>query len=117
MKYFFKYSAWLSGYESPVISRINTRIQDLTGLDVSTAEELQVDYKKKKKKKNFADWPHWPLFEFCVLEDSRYPIWEGYIYRVLVIPGVNTASLNVAERLEQNSKEYQGFDISAELLG
>ncbi|KYO42400.1 hypothetical protein Y1Q_0022249 [Alligator mississippiensis] len=35
-------SAWLSGYESPVISRINTRIQDLTGLDVSTAEELQV---------------------------------------------------------------------------
>uniref|UniRef100_A0A8C5JH97 Prolyl 4-hydroxylase subunit alpha-1 n=1 Tax=Junco hyemalis TaxID=40217 RepID=A0A8C5JH97_JUNHY len=35
-------SAWLSGYESPVVSRINTRIQDLTGLDVSTAEELQV---------------------------------------------------------------------------
>uniref|UniRef100_A0A8C3KHD8 Prolyl 4-hydroxylase subunit alpha-1 n=1 Tax=Calidris pygmaea TaxID=425635 RepID=A0A8C3KHD8_9CHAR len=34
--------AWLSGYESPVVSRINTRIQDLTGLDVSTAEELQV---------------------------------------------------------------------------
>ncbi|XP_075010193.1 prolyl 4-hydroxylase subunit alpha-1 isoform X12 [Calonectris borealis] len=36
-------SAWLSGYESPVVSRINTRIQDLTGLDVSTAEELQKD--------------------------------------------------------------------------
>ncbi|XP_072439603.1 prolyl 4-hydroxylase subunit alpha-1-like isoform X3 [Chiloscyllium punctatum] len=35
-------SAWLSGYEDPVISRINQRIQDLTGLDVSTAEELQV---------------------------------------------------------------------------
>ncbi|CAM2117554.1 unnamed protein product [Caretta caretta] len=35
-------SAWLSGYESPVVSRINLRIQDLTGLDVSTAEELQV---------------------------------------------------------------------------
>ncbi|XP_053167366.1 prolyl 4-hydroxylase subunit alpha-1 isoform X2 [Hemicordylus capensis] len=35
-------SAWLSGYENPVVSRINTRIQDLTGLDVSTAEELQV---------------------------------------------------------------------------
>nr|XP_010296060.1 PREDICTED: prolyl 4-hydroxylase subunit alpha-1 isoform X3 [Balearica regulorum gibbericeps] len=32
-----------SGYESPVVSRINTRIQDLTGLDVSTAEELQKD--------------------------------------------------------------------------
>uniref|UniRef100_H2Q230 Prolyl 4-hydroxylase subunit alpha-1 n=1 Tax=Pan troglodytes TaxID=9598 RepID=H2Q230_PANTR len=34
--------AWLSGYENPVVSRINMRIQDLTGLDVSTAEELQV---------------------------------------------------------------------------
>ncbi|XP_062832281.1 prolyl 4-hydroxylase subunit alpha-1 isoform X4 [Anolis carolinensis] len=35
-------SAWLSGYENPIVARINTRIQDLTGLDVSTAEELQV---------------------------------------------------------------------------
>ncbi|XP_067876567.1 prolyl 4-hydroxylase subunit alpha-1-like isoform X3 [Heterodontus francisci] len=35
-------SAWLSEYEDLVISRINRRIQDLTGLDVSTAEELQV---------------------------------------------------------------------------
>uniref|UniRef100_A0A8C8T790 Prolyl 4-hydroxylase subunit alpha-1 n=1 Tax=Peromyscus maniculatus bairdii TaxID=230844 RepID=A0A8C8T790_PERMB len=35
-------SAWLAGYEDPVVSRINMRIQDLTGLDVSTAEELQV---------------------------------------------------------------------------
>ncbi|KAM3835629.1 prolyl 4-hydroxylase subunit alpha-1 isoform 4-T5 [Vipera latastei] len=35
-------SAWLSGYENPVVARINQRIQDLTGLDVSTAEELQV---------------------------------------------------------------------------
>lgn len=35
-------SAWLSGYENPVVARINSRIQDLTGLDVSTAEELQV---------------------------------------------------------------------------
>ncbi|XP_030059307.1 prolyl 4-hydroxylase subunit alpha-1 isoform X3 [Microcaecilia unicolor] len=35
-------SAWLSSYEHPVIERINQRIQDLTGLDVSTAEELQV---------------------------------------------------------------------------
>ncbi|CAI9593832.1 unnamed protein product [Staurois parvus] len=34
--------AWLSSYEHPVISRINTRIQEITGLDVSTAEELQV---------------------------------------------------------------------------
>ncbi|XP_077310525.1 prolyl 4-hydroxylase subunit alpha-1 isoform X3 [Lithobates pipiens] len=35
-------SAWLSGYEHPVIDRINARIQEITGLDVTTAEELQV---------------------------------------------------------------------------
>ncbi|XP_069466632.1 prolyl 4-hydroxylase subunit alpha-1 isoform X2 [Ambystoma mexicanum] len=35
-------SAWLSGYEDPVVEHINKRIQDITGLDVSTAEELQV---------------------------------------------------------------------------
>ncbi|XP_053547874.1 prolyl 4-hydroxylase subunit alpha-1 isoform X1 [Bombina bombina] len=35
-------SAWLSGYEDPVVGRINQRIQEITGLDMSTAEELQV---------------------------------------------------------------------------
>ncbi|XP_062859273.1 prolyl 4-hydroxylase subunit alpha-1a isoform X2 [Trichomycterus rosablanca] len=35
-------SAWLAAYEHPVVDRINQRIEDLTGLDVSTAEELQV---------------------------------------------------------------------------
>ncbi|XP_068113761.1 prolyl 4-hydroxylase subunit alpha-1 isoform X2 [Hyperolius riggenbachi] len=35
-------SAWLSGYEHPVVTKINTRIQEVTGLDVTTAEELQV---------------------------------------------------------------------------
>ncbi|XP_069045124.1 prolyl 4-hydroxylase subunit alpha-1 isoform X2 [Lepisosteus oculatus] len=35
-------SAWLTAYEHPLIERVNQRIQDLTGLDVSTAEELQV---------------------------------------------------------------------------
>ncbi|MBN3322184.1 P4HA1 hydroxylase, partial [Atractosteus spatula] len=35
-------SAWLTAYEHPMIERVNQRIQDLTGLDVSTAEELQV---------------------------------------------------------------------------
>ncbi|XP_018083047.1 prolyl 4-hydroxylase subunit alpha-1 isoform X2 [Xenopus laevis] len=35
-------SAWLSAYEDPVVARLNNRIQGLTGLDVSTAEELQV---------------------------------------------------------------------------
>ncbi|XP_056152865.1 prolyl 4-hydroxylase subunit alpha-1a isoform X1 [Lampris incognitus] len=35
-------SAWLAAYEHPVVDKINQRIQDITGLDVTTAEELQV---------------------------------------------------------------------------
>ncbi|XP_072546686.1 prolyl 4-hydroxylase subunit alpha-1b isoform X1 [Salminus brasiliensis] len=35
-------SAWLTADEHPVIERINQRIEDLTGLEMDTAEELQV---------------------------------------------------------------------------
>ncbi|KAM9450932.1 prolyl 4-hydroxylase subunit alpha-2 isoform 1-T1 [Clarias gariepinus] len=35
-------SAWLEGYEDPVIARVNRRIEDITGLTVETAELLQV---------------------------------------------------------------------------
>ncbi|XP_008297347.1 prolyl 4-hydroxylase subunit alpha-1-like [Stegastes partitus] len=35
-------SAWLGAYEHPVVDKINQRIEDITGLDVSTAEDLQV---------------------------------------------------------------------------
>ncbi|KAF5898402.1 prolyl 4-hydroxylase subunit alpha-2 isoform X2, partial [Clarias magur] len=35
-------SAWLEGYEDPVIARVNQRIEDITGLTVETAELLQV---------------------------------------------------------------------------
>lgn len=35
-------SAWLTGYEDPMIDVINQRIEDLTGLEMDTAEELQV---------------------------------------------------------------------------
>uniref|UniRef100_A0A3B3UAG4 Prolyl 4-hydroxylase subunit alpha-1 n=1 Tax=Poecilia latipinna TaxID=48699 RepID=A0A3B3UAG4_9TELE len=35
-------SAWLTGYEDPVIERINERIEAITGLEMDTAEELQV---------------------------------------------------------------------------
>ncbi|XP_075993312.1 prolyl 4-hydroxylase subunit alpha-1b isoform X1 [Genypterus blacodes] len=35
-------SAWLTGYEDPVVETINQRIEDLTGLEMDTAEELQV---------------------------------------------------------------------------
>ncbi|XP_076123127.1 prolyl 4-hydroxylase subunit alpha-1a isoform X2 [Alosa pseudoharengus] len=35
-------SAWLVENEHPVVDRINQRIEDLTGLEISTAEDLQV---------------------------------------------------------------------------
>ncbi|XP_076843975.1 prolyl 4-hydroxylase subunit alpha-1a isoform X1 [Brachyhypopomus gauderio] len=35
-------SAWLAANEHPVVDHINQRIEDITGLDVTTAEELQV---------------------------------------------------------------------------
>ncbi|XP_039511523.1 prolyl 4-hydroxylase subunit alpha-1a isoform X1 [Pimephales promelas] len=35
-------SAWLAAYEHPVVDHINQRIEDITGLDMKTAEELQV---------------------------------------------------------------------------
>ncbi|XP_052334268.1 prolyl 4-hydroxylase subunit alpha-1a isoform X3 [Oncorhynchus keta] len=35
-------SAWLTAYEDPVVDKINQRIEDITGLNVKTAEELQV---------------------------------------------------------------------------
>ncbi|XP_030256785.1 prolyl 4-hydroxylase subunit alpha-1-like isoform X2 [Sparus aurata] len=35
-------SAWLGAFEHPVVDEINQRIEDLTGLDVTTAEDLQV---------------------------------------------------------------------------
>ncbi|XP_014327136.1 prolyl 4-hydroxylase subunit alpha-1-like isoform X1 [Xiphophorus maculatus] len=35
-------SAWLGAYEHPVVDKINRRIEDITGLDVGTAEDLQV---------------------------------------------------------------------------
>lgn len=35
-------SAWLSEDEDPVITQVNQRIADVTGLELETAEELQV---------------------------------------------------------------------------
>ncbi|KAF3708094.1 Prolyl 4-hydroxylase subunit alpha-1 [Channa argus] len=35
-------SAWLTSYDDPMIEKINQRIEDLTGLEMDTAEELQV---------------------------------------------------------------------------
>lgn len=46
------FSAWLTGYEDPIIEKINQRIEDITGLEVDTAEELQVKSLNKDEKKN-----------------------------------------------------------------
>uniref|UniRef100_A0AAV2JJ04 Prolyl 4-hydroxylase subunit alpha-1 n=1 Tax=Knipowitschia caucasica TaxID=637954 RepID=A0AAV2JJ04_KNICA len=35
-------SAWLTSYDDPVVEIINERIEDITGLEMDTAEELQV---------------------------------------------------------------------------
>lgn len=35
-------SAWLGAFEHPVVDKINQRIEDITGLDITTAEDLQV---------------------------------------------------------------------------
>ncbi|KAM3591900.1 uncharacterized protein V6R79_009267 [Siganus canaliculatus] len=35
-------SAWLGAFEHPVVDQINQRIEDVTGLDITTAEDLQV---------------------------------------------------------------------------
>ena len=39
----FSPSAWLTGYDDPLIDKINQRIEDLTGLEMDTAEEMQVE--------------------------------------------------------------------------
>ncbi|KAL0964497.1 hypothetical protein UPYG_G00324640 [Umbra pygmaea] len=41
-KYRVSKSAWLTGWDHPMVDRINQRIEDITGLEMDTAEELQV---------------------------------------------------------------------------
>ncbi|XP_028164099.1 prolyl 4-hydroxylase subunit alpha-1-like [Ostrinia furnacalis] len=41
-KYRISKSAWLEDSESPVIARVSQRVADMTGLNMDTAEELQV---------------------------------------------------------------------------
>lgn len=47
-------SAWLTGYEHPVIEIINQRIEDLTGLEMDTAEELQVNDNPREPQQVFS---------------------------------------------------------------
>jgi len=48
-------SAWLSEDEDPVITQVNQRIADVTGLELETAEELQV-FTFKASRCNFGSY-------------------------------------------------------------
>lgn len=57
-------SAWLKGEEHPVIARINRRIEDFTGLNQATSEELQVA--------NYGLGGHYdPHFDFARKEEKN----------------------------------------------
>ncbi|XP_072518699.1 prolyl 4-hydroxylase subunit alpha-1 [Salminus brasiliensis] len=70
-------SAWLSEDESPVVARANRKIADITGLDMETAEELQVA--------NYGIGGQYePHYDSQVTNDSYYQIRGGRIATVLV---------------------------------
>lgn len=58
-------SAWLKDHEDEVIERISKRVEDMTGLTTSTAEELQVV--------NYGIGGHYePHFDFARVSESIY---------------------------------------------
>uniref|UniRef100_A0A3Q1ENC9 Prolyl 4-hydroxylase, alpha polypeptide I a n=1 Tax=Acanthochromis polyacanthus TaxID=80966 RepID=A0A3Q1ENC9_9TELE len=74
--------AWLGAYEHPMVDKINQRIEDLTGLDVTMAEDLQVanygiggqyephlDYRQKDEPEEFED----------LVEGNRIATWLLYM--------------------------------------
>lgn len=67
------FSAWLTSYEDPAIEIINQRIEDITGLEVDTAEELQVEFKLSYSEEKLNYVPsklHFACLEedFCLCE-------------------------------------------------
>ncbi|XP_076368275.1 prolyl 4-hydroxylase subunit alpha-1-like [Tachypleus tridentatus] len=92
-------SAWLTNQEHDVVARISKRIEDLTGLTVSTAEELQVV--------NYGIGGHYePHFDFARREETnafkslgtgnRIATWLNYMSDVeaggaTVFPHINVA--------------------------
>ncbi|XP_078135656.1 prolyl 4-hydroxylase subunit alpha-1-like isoform X2 [Sander vitreus] len=89
-------SAWLGAFEHPVVDRINQRIEDVTGLDVTTAEELQVanygvggqyephfDFRRKDEPDAFEELgtgnriATWLLYGSAVFWYNLFPSGEG----------------------------------------
>lgn len=48
-------SAWLTEYDDPMIEKINDRIEGVTGLEMDTAEELQVKKLFQNQQKSVHD--------------------------------------------------------------
>lgn len=70
-------SAWLSEDEDPLITQINRRIADVTGLDLDTAEELQVA--------NYGIGGQYePHYDSKLANDSDFQLRGGRIATVLI---------------------------------
>ncbi|KAG9265468.1 prolyl 4-hydroxylase subunit alpha-1-like [Astyanax mexicanus] len=70
-------SAWLSEGESPVVARTNQKIADITGLDLETAEDLQVA--------NYGIGGQYePHYDSAVNNDSYFQLRGGRIATVLI---------------------------------
>ncbi|XP_051959985.1 prolyl 4-hydroxylase subunit alpha-1 [Xyrauchen texanus] len=69
--------AWLSEDEDPVITQVNQRIADVTGLDLDTAEELQVA--------NYGIGGQYdPHYDSKLSNDSDFQLRGGRIATVLI---------------------------------
>lgn len=65
-------SAWLKNDDHAVVSKISRRVQDITGLTVGTAEELQVV--------NYGIGGHYePHFDFARVSSQFLPFVTSYV--------------------------------------
>ncbi|KAK7130609.1 hypothetical protein R3I94_015925 [Phoxinus phoxinus] len=70
-------SAWLSEHEDPVITQVNQRIADVTGLDLETAEKLQIA--------NYGIGGQYePHYDSKLTNDSDFQLRGGRISTVLI---------------------------------
>ncbi|KAI7795930.1 putative prolyl 4-hydroxylase subunit alpha-2-like [Triplophysa rosa] len=79
-------SAWLSEDDDPLITRINQRITDVTGLDLETAEELQVA--------NYGIGGQYePHYDSKLANDSDFQLRGGRIATLLIYVRISSSSV------------------------